>query len=257
MEVLTAVVAAVVAVTAAVRSTWSPCGLSMLSTITPLAEGGRGRNYRATTMWFVIGSTSGGACLGACMAALAACVAMWRTPTAVLSLIGVCACVIAAASDVGILIRLPVHHRQVNERWLDRFRPWVYGVGFGWQIGTGLATYIVTAGVYLLIVLGSLTADPFVALGLGAVFGIVRGLAVLLGRRITTPESLISFHRRLVGSSAVFRRVTVGVELSAAIGLAAYAWWPAALVVGAVTSCFAVRFRARRRVSVGTGTVAA
>ena len=33
---------------------------------------------------------------------------------------------------------LPVHHRQVNERWLDQFRPWVYGAGFGWQIGDGV-----------------------------------------------------------------------------------------------------------------------
>ena len=31
-------VAALVAVVAALRSLWSPCGLSMLSTITPLAE---------------------------------------------------------------------------------------------------------------------------------------------------------------------------------------------------------------------------
>ena len=46
--------------------------------------------------------------------------------------------------------RLPWHHRQVNEQWLDHYRPWLYGVGFGWQIGCGLATYIMTASVYLM-----------------------------------------------------------------------------------------------------------
>ena len=66
---------------------------------------------------------------------------------------------VAAAADTGIAgFRLPVHHRQVNERWLDGLRPWVYGAGFGWQIGTGVVTYIKTAAVYLLIVLAALTA---------------------------------------------------------------------------------------------------
>ena len=45
--------ASVVAVAAAVRSTWSPCGLSMLSTITPFGERAKGHSYRATAAWFV------------------------------------------------------------------------------------------------------------------------------------------------------------------------------------------------------------
>ena len=36
--------------------------------------------------------------------------------------------------DVGGF-RLPSHTRQVNEAWLDEYRGWVYGGGFGWQIG--------------------------------------------------------------------------------------------------------------------------
>ena len=54
----------------------------------------------------------------------------------------------------------PIHRRQVNERWLDQYRSWVYGSGFGWQIGNGLSTYITTAAVYLMVVLGALTAAP-------------------------------------------------------------------------------------------------
>ena len=64
--------------------------------------------------------------------------------------------------------RLPFHSRQVNERWLDQFRPWVYGAGFGWQIGAGLVTYIKTAALYLMIVLAALTASPATALAIGA-----------------------------------------------------------------------------------------
>jgi hypothetical protein len=43
--------AGVVAVMSAVRSTWSPCGLSMLASITPLSEVGRGHRYRTTPCW--------------------------------------------------------------------------------------------------------------------------------------------------------------------------------------------------------------
>jgi len=35
-----------VAVAAAVRSTWSPCGQSMLSQLTPVGEASRGYRYR-------------------------------------------------------------------------------------------------------------------------------------------------------------------------------------------------------------------
>ena len=44
-----------VAVVAAARSTWSPCGVSMLATVTPLAEQGRGHRYRSTATWFIVG----------------------------------------------------------------------------------------------------------------------------------------------------------------------------------------------------------
>ena len=68
---LAVLVAAVVPVAAAVRSTWSPCGLSMLSTITPMGERGRGHRYRATAAWFVVGAVLGGPPSGGSMAACA------------------------------------------------------------------------------------------------------------------------------------------------------------------------------------------
>ena len=59
-----AVVAAVVAIAAAVRSTWSPCGLSMLSTITPFGERAKAHRYAGTATWFVVGAVLGGLTLG-------------------------------------------------------------------------------------------------------------------------------------------------------------------------------------------------
>ena len=226
--------AALTAVIAAARSTWSPCGLSMLSSITPLAEQGRGHRYRTTACWFVAGSIVGGASLGLMTALLAAGLGAAGLSSDTLGTLALIACLVAAASDAStIKFRLPVHHRQVNERWLDKFRPWVYGAGFGWQIGAGLATYIKTSAVYLMIALAALTAEPWLAVGVGALFGLVRGLAVFLGRRITDPTALADFHRRFTELDPRARQVVVTWELTAAllVALALSPW--AALAVAA------------------------
>ena len=76
---------------------------------------------------------------------------------------------------------------------------WVYGSGFGWQVGAGVTTYIMTTAVFLTIAMGALTAGPIAALSLGILFGLVRGLAVLLTARLRT-------HRRAVRVPPPVRR---------------------------------------------------
>jgi len=222
----------VLSVAAAVRSTWSPCGLSMLASITPLSQGGRGHGYRATTIWFVVGGVLGGLTLGAVMAALALGVgALSLTPTGVAG-IALALTLLSVASDAGVGgFHLPVHHRQVNERWLDQYRPWVYGAGFGFQIGAGLATYIRTAAVYLLIALGALSGDPGLALLAGGLFGLVRGNAVFLGRGIVSSATLSAFHRRFQQWGPVVRLVVIGVQAAVAEVLAGLVSPWAALVL--------------------------
>ncbi len=218
MTTLLIILAALTAVVAGARSTWSPCGVSMLSSITPLAEHGRGHRYRTTASWFVIGSIVGGASLGLVTALLAAGIGAAGLSSTTLAVLALAAALLAAASDApGIPFHLPVHHRQVNERWLDQFRPWVYGAGFGWQIGAGLATYIKTSAVYLVVALAALTGDPWVALGIGTLFGLVRGLAVFLGRRLSSPAALADFHRRFMALDCRARTLVVAWELVAGV----------------------------------------
>lgn len=227
------VLAIVTAVVVAVRSTWSPCGLSMLSTVTPLAEAGRGRRWSTTALWFVAGAVVGGLTLGALMAGLAAVVGALGLATPVVLGIATVAALVCAASDLDPFgLHLPFHGRQVNERWLDQYRAWVYGGGFGWQIGCGLATYITTAGVYLTILLAALTGSPAFAVALGAGFGLVRGLAIYAGRNITTTEQLLAVHRRFSGLRRPVRLTTIGVLL--AVGVVAAGAWQGA--VGAVVA---------------------
>ena len=213
--------AVVVAITTAVRSIWSPCGLSMLATITPMAEAGRGHSFRSTSVWFVLGSVAGGLTLGGLMAGIA--FAAQRVGVDSYLALGIvsAASLATSASDARLGgFHLPGHDRQVNERWLDRYRSWVYGAGFGWQIGVGLATYIMTGGVYLLVLTGGLSADPVAALGLGALFGLVRGLAVYLATGLDTTEKLHTFHARFEAMRDPVRQGTIVVQALVAISAA-------------------------------------
>jgi hypothetical protein len=215
MAALLVALAGTTAVVAAARSTWSPCGLSMLSTITPMGERARRHTYGGTAAWFVLGGLLGGATLGFGAAVLAALVgSVDLAPGAALGVGGVLA-MVGAASDGNVGgFRLPGHRRQVNEVWLDRYRSWVYGAGFGWQIGVGLSTFIVTAAVYLLIALAALTGEPLVAFAVCTGFGLLRGLAVLLSRHATTAERLQALHRRFDELSAPSWRLTIAAQVA-------------------------------------------
>jgi hypothetical protein len=219
---LITVLAGVAVLGAAARSTWSPCGLSMLSTITPLSERAKGHSYRTTATWFIVGATVGGAFLGSVMALGAVGVRSLHLSGMALATVALATALIAAVSDSGVVgLRVPIHRRQVNERWLDHYRPWVYGAGFGWQIGTGVATYITSACIYLVIVLGALTTVPLAAFLLGTLFGLLRGFAVLLTRNQTSPAGLRAFHRAFAAAGPKVARLVVGLEIALSVVLAA------------------------------------
>ncbi len=238
-----------VAVAAAVRSTWSPCGVSMLSTITPMAERGRGHRFAVTATWFVAGATAGGATLGALAASLAAVVAAADPGSTTRVVMAAAAAIVCLASDLGVAgFRLPGHRRQVDERWLDRYRPWVYAAGFGWQIGAGVATYLMTAAVYLLVVLAALTGLPAVALAVGALFGLVRGVAVTAGAGITSSERLVAFHRRFEAWRPASAVVAEAAEVVTVVAtLAVIAPVAGGLAGAAGATAVAVVFRRDRR----------
>lgn len=234
MEPAVFVLGVVVALAAAARSTWSPCGQSMLSQLTPVGEASRGYRYRTTAAWFVLGAVLGGATLGAAMAAMAAIVAtLDLTATALLG-IAAGAAALGAAVDGGALgVSPPFFKRQVNEYWLSKYRAWVYGSGFGWQIGAGVTTYIMTAAVVVTIAFGALTAGPGAALALGLVFGLARGLAVLLTARRRTTAELFALHRRFDALGEPVRRAVIVVQLAVAVIATGAAWGALAGLVAA------------------------
>jgi MFS family permease len=236
----------VTALAAAAYSTWSPCGQSMLSQITPLGERSRGHSFGFTASWFIGGALVGGAMLGGVVAALAATAAAFDlTATTALAATAVLA-LIAAASDAHTFgVGPPFLRRQVNEEWLVQYRSWLYGFGFGWQIGTGVTTYIMTTAVLLTVAIAALTASPLAAFAMCMVFATARGLAVLLAARITSPAALAAFHRRFDALGPSVRRAVIAVQVVVAAIAAGATWHPiAGVLVIAVTGVVSVAGRA-------------
>ncbi|HET6793295.1 MAG TPA: hypothetical protein VFH45_02560 [Acidimicrobiales bacterium] len=247
-----------VAVASAARSTYSPCGLSMLSSITPFGERGRGHRYYATAAWYVIGAVVGGLTLGGAAAILSFVAAgagragLWVAGPA---------CLLAALVDGGAFGPvLPLLRRQVDDRWLARYRPWAYAAGFGWQIGVGVATYLMTTGVLVVAALGVLSGRVEVALSLGALFGLARGLTVFATAPASTPARLRAVHARIDRMGAAVRAATIAVLAGAAlvavlaaggtVGLAPARWWASAagaLAAAAAIATTAVARAARAR----------
>lgn len=240
---MTFALAMVLAAAAAIRSTWSPCGVSMLSTITPMTESTRGHRFRTTACWYLAGALVGGTMLGGVIALLSAVVAGWDLSAPTQLLIVAAGAVVAVASDGKLFgFQLPGHDRQVNERWLDLYRSWVYGFGFGWQIGFGLSTYIMTAGIYLLIVAGALGGSLGSGFALGAVFGLIRGMAVFMTSDIKNQQSMAEFHRRFEQLRQPVRRGMIGVLAMVGVvaGVASNSVWGIVLALAAAGVTLAV-----------------
>ncbi len=170
----------------------------MLASITPLGERGRGSSWGVTVAALAIGATAAGALAGAALGALGKLGATeLGAPTPrgrELMLAGGLA--LAAGAEL-LPVRLPGPRRQVNEHWLVQFRGWVYGLGFGAQLGLGVATVVSSAATYV----AGLAAVLAGSAGAGAlilgVYGLLRGLTPLTAVRVRRPDQLLAMHARL------------------------------------------------------------
>jgi hypothetical protein len=131
----------------------------------------------------------------------------------------------AAAVDAGAFgAVIPIWRRQLNDAWMSRYRGWVYGAGYGWQLGVGVATYIMTAAVFAVPLLGVLTGDAMAALAICTLFGLVRGFVVLLTARAGSPAQLRALHRRFAEWGSSVRLAEIGVELAVVFAVLAAQW---------------------------------
>ncbi|MFC8502116.1 hypothetical protein ACFUC1_07140 [Pedococcus sp. NPDC057267] len=152
----------------------------MLSSISPLGERARNSRWWLTTTAYLVGSLAGGLALGGLASLLGALVpGAARSSAWALGLV-------AALLLVGLVLDLrgaaavPSWRRQVDIAWLDEYRGWVMGLGFGAQLGFGLVTIITSATTYAVVLLAALSGDVRVGLLVGGVFGLVRAAPSLL-----------------------------------------------------------------------------
>jgi MFS family permease len=227
--------AVVVAAVAGVRGAWSPCGLSVLSSLNPLSERARGHRFGVTAAWYVAGAVVGGAALGTGCALMGAAIAVLGPPAPWRWVVVLCAAVAAVVSDSrAVRFALPHHPRQVDERWLVSYRRWIYAGGYGVQIGTGFATYIMTAALYLTVVLVTLSGSAATAFWVGIEFGAVRGLTLLLVARARTPDRLRALLARVDSLDTVSLQTAAAASASvAAVAAGALGGAVAAAVVAA------------------------
>ena len=147
----------------------------MLTSITPLGERGRGNRYAVTLTAYVLGCLLGGATTGVVLGALGS-----LLPTLPVLVLAAIACLAGALADAR---GTTIGRRQVDEDWLTRYRGWVYGLGFGYQLGLGVVTIITSAATLVVLALALLTQSVLGGLLVGLVFGGARAVpALLLGR---------------------------------------------------------------------------
>ena len=198
----------------------------MLSSISPLGERARHSRWWLTTTAYLLGSLGGGLALGAVCATLGG-----LLPDSVRAsrwtLAGV-----AALLVVGLVVDLrdqrsvPSWRRQVDEQWLTRYRGWVYGVGFGAQLGFGLVTIITSATTYAVVLLAALTGHLGAGLAVGATFGVVRALPSLLMARVADRDDLHRVFIRVeqwTNPAAVLAKVALGGAAAILLAAAAFA----------------------------------
>lgn len=186
----------------------------MLSSIHPLGERARNNRWWLTVTAFVAGATGTAALIGLVLASAGSLIPgdVWRWPV----IAGVVA--VAALLDL-VRLQPPGPHRQVNEDWIGAFRGWVYGGGFGAQLGAGAATYVVTWLVWATAVSAVVVGDPLAGAVVGGAFGAGRSVFPLAAGWIDRPSRLTAFNRSM---AAIAVPVTRGLS-GAALVLAAVA----------------------------------
>ncbi|MFP5321842.1 MAG: hypothetical protein ACLGIC_08330 [Acidimicrobiia bacterium] len=187
----------------------------MLSSIHPLGERAKGNRFGLTASAFAVGATLGGVTTGALVGLVGLAVRAVVPGTAALAVVVVVALLGAAFERTGRA--LPSVPRQVDEDWLHEYRGWVYGAGFGFQLGAGVLTFITTAAVYVAVAAALLAGHLLASIAIMGTFGLVRGLSILPARRIEGPDRLVAFHRRLQATAPLVRAASTSALVVAGL----------------------------------------
>jgi len=193
----------------------------MLASITPLGERGRHNRFWRTATAFAVAATLAGAAVGAAAGAVGQALLppddeRWRALAVALAV----AVAVAADLQVGGL-RTPTVRRQVNEDWMHEYRGWVYGAGFGAQLGAGVVTIVTTASIYAMLVAAALTRSAAVGAAVVGAFGALRAAPLAAAARVHTTGQLVELHRRFAALRPRALRAGAALDIALLAGTVA------------------------------------
>lgn len=190
----------------------------MLASISPVGEASRHQRWSITTSAYTLASAIGGALIGGLIGGVGSLVGVAALPVAWLLAVIAVVSVLGAAIDAGWLaVPLPSWRRQVDERWLTSYRGWVYGAGYGLQLGIAVVTIISSAVTYAALLTAFLVGSVQAGAAIGLTFGIVRAVPLLLTAPVRTPERLQRLHAGIATAARPVERATVAAQLCAAM----------------------------------------
>lgn len=176
----------------------------MLAGITALGERSRGRLWPVTFLFFSVFSILGGAVSGAFLGATGSVLAVGGVDLRVRLYAAGAAALVGGVLDLRLRgLLLPSIARQVNGGWMTAYRGWVYGAGFGFQLGGGLSTVVIASATYLCLLCAALTGSPLSGAVIMGAYGAVRGLSLLPGAFIRRPSQLARLSTALTRSDQV------------------------------------------------------
>lgn len=184
----------------------------MLGSITPLGERSRQMRWGLTVSMFALGSLVSSVLLGSVLGWGGEQVARSASEhVRVLALGGLV--LVGALFDSRMFgLRVPTHRRQVNRMWMEEFRGWVYGLGYGFQLGVGVVTVVNTAATYAMLAAAVLTGSALGGALVVGSFGAVRAAAVLPTVVVRTPRDLRNLSFAIQGSAVWGERVVISTQ---------------------------------------------
>lgn len=182
---------AAAALVAGVTGSWSPCGFSMVHTLGPTGHTGGRSTTAAACATFGIGALAAGAATFGAFAAAGHVLGFSRAALASVAAAVAFAAALGEARGVRIV---PQIRRQVPEHW-RRIMPLPLAGGlYGFLLGLGFTTFVLTFAVWALAAISLLLGDVTAGFAIGLAFGLGRALPVL----VLAPLSGGSLGTRLV-----------------------------------------------------------
>lgn len=181
----------------------------MVLTITPMVHGGRRLNWVLSVGLHSLGGAVGGAVVasGAALIGLLLASASLREVSIALA---AAILVIALLVDTQLVpIRVPSPKRQVPQRWREVLSPRWTAFAYGLELGTGVTTRVYFAATYAVFIVAGLVLGFPAAVGVGAAYGLARGLSVWIAHDGLSLESLERAIDRRVRYAVVARGANV------------------------------------------------